>query len=807
MDNKMRVNKINDEQNDEQLPIGLWLSYAAKYWKLFLASVFVCVICAMINVYRANRIYKVTAKVLLKDDEKGTFISQSDMLADFGFQTTNSNVENEVEVINSKSVVQMAVMRAGLYVKYTLDGFFADRPIYKNVCPVQPEILKPELEALKAPLRVTFVMNSDSLYNVFYKYKNENEGYDVESTPVTIKSYPYVLTTVKGDIALHANENGAPLKEFTATIYPPVAMTDAYKSALEVTPVSQTASVSIISLCDDVPENGVDFINSLIEAYNIQANEDKNVLALRTKEFVSTRIDVIGRELRQQEQNLAEYKKNNKLVLPTVDAEVVLHKENTYIGKLEEISMELKQSEYLLSYIKNPENDMQAIPTALGLANEPTLTALISKYNLEVAKRNQLLATATEENPMVTTVTDNVKVTRKDIMDALEAINQSMKLRKATIEELVDKYAERTAQTPSVEREYSDLTREQTIKSQLYVMLLQKYEENELALAVTADNLKCIDAASYIPVPVSPNKMRTLLFAILIGIMLPVVYIYIRMLLATKIENIDDVEKQTSQPILGCVPLLKNKTESQAIVVSEGKNDAMTEAFRRIRTNLEFVLPKNNDYGRVIMFTSTISGEGKTFVSSNYAMSLALLGKKVLFVGLDIRCPRLAEVFGISNKLHGITGILAEETFDSATIDKLILPSGVNSNLDILPAGIIPPNPAELLARESLDDAIEYLTSKYDAVILDTAPVGLVSDSLIAGRVADAIIYVMRFNVTDKTSVHFLNEMINEGKLRNTSIILNAETETKRFGKYGKYHYGYSSYGGYGVYGTNKNKD
>lgn len=795
----MGVNKINNEHDDGQFQIGLWLSYAKKYWKLLLVSVFVCVIIAMIHVYHANRIYMVTAKVLLKDDEKGTFISQSDMLADFGMQSTNSNVENEVEVINSKSVVQMAVQRAGLYTKYKLDGFFVDRPIYKNVCPVQPEILKQELEALKAPISITFVMNSDSLYEVSYKYNNEPEGYDIESTPVKITSDPYVLSTVKGDILLRANKDGAPLKQFTATIYPLTSMTSAYQGVLNVTPVSKTASVSVISLCDDVPENGVDFINSLIEAYNIQANEDKNILALRTKEFVSARIDVIGRELRQQEHNLAEYKKDNKLVSPSVDAEVVLHNENTYISKLENIEMELRQAEYLLSYIKNPENDMQAIPTVLGLSNEPTLSALISKYNLEVAKRNQLLATATEENPVVATVTDNVKVTRKDILEALDAINHSMKLRKATIEELVGKYAERTAKTPSVEREYADLTREQTIKSQLYVMLLQKYEENELALAVTADNLKCIDTASYIPTPVSPNKTRTLLFAILIGIVLPVIYIYIRIILATKIENIEDIEKHTSLPILGCVPLFKNKSDSQAIVVSEGKNDVMAEAFRRIRTNLEFVLPKKTDCGKIILFTSTISGEGKTFVSSNYAMSLALLGKKVIYVGLDIRCPRLAEVFGISKKLHGITDILANDKFDSETIDSLILPSGINDNLSILPAGVIPPNPSELLAKESLEKAMQYLIGKYDAVILDTAPVGLVADSLIASRIADAIIYVMRFNVTDKASVHFLNEMIEEGKLRNTSLILNAETETKQFGRYGKYRYGYSSYGKYGT--------
>ena len=342
--------------------------------------------------------------------------------------------------------------------------------------------------------------------------------------------------------------------------------------------------------------------------------------------------------------------------------------------------------------------------------------------------------------------------------------------------------------------------RQQEVKAGLYLMLLQKREENSIALAATADNAKIIDAALANDLPVAPKKSMILLVALVLGCAIPVAVIYLMEILRYKIEGRNDLEKLTTVPILGDVSVDHNLKKGQrGIAVRENENNMMTETFRSIRTNLQFLL--NGPEKKVIQFTSTTSGEGKTFVSSNLAMSLALLGKKVILLGLDIRKPRLAEMFGFADRTKGITTYLAGDAEDKDLLYRQIIPSGINANLDILPAGIVPPNPAELLSKENLDKAIEILKKKYDYILLDTAPVGLVTDTLIISRVSDACIYVCRADYTPKNDINMLNTLYAENKLPNLGLVLNGVDMTKR--KYG-YYYGYGSYGKYGRYGYGK---
>ena len=332
------------------------------------------------------------------------------------------------------------------------------------------------------------------------------------------------------------------------------------------------------------------------------------------------------------------------------------------------------------------------------------------------------------------------------------------------------------------------------------MMLLQKREENSIALAATSDNAKIIDAALASDAPVSPNRKMIWLVALVLGLAAPVALIYLKELLRYKIEGRNDLEKLTTIPVLGDVSVSRDsKSEKRTVVVHENSNDLMAETFRGIRTNLQFVL--DGPEKKVIQFTSSTSGEGKTFVSSNLAASMALLGKKVVLIGLDIRKPRLAEMFNLSDYKKGITIFLSGDADDKQLLFEQIMPSGVNKNLDILPAGIIPPHPAELLSRKNLDKAIEYLKEVYDYVILDTAPVGLVADTLIISRVADATVYICRADYTPKSDLKLANSLFKENKLKNMSIVLNGIDMTKR--KYG-YYYGYGQYGKYGRYGYGK---
>ncbi|MBQ5730231.1 MAG: polysaccharide biosynthesis tyrosine autokinase, partial [Bacteroidaceae bacterium] len=501
---------------------------------------------------------------------------------------------------------------------------------------------------------------------------------------------------------------------------------------------------------------------------------------------------------RAQEKNLASYKKDNKFINPTADVTRLLENENNYTKQLQDINIQLQQVDYLLKYLKDKKNDKQAIPTIVGLSSESALTSSITRYNLEVAKRNQLLTTATEENPLILSANSKIEAAQKDIIEVLETLYSSINMRKSALEGVSGEFTQRASQTPAVERIYADLTRERDIKSQLYVMLLQKYEENALALAVTADNLKCIEKASTGGL-VSPNRKIAYMLALFFGILFPIAFIYLTETLETKVKRLEDIEKTNKLPIVGCIPELASlkKSNKRHLVVKEGENDIMAEAFRSIRTNLHFLIQKNS--GSVVMFTSSTSGEGKTFVSSNYAMSLAVMGKKVLYMGLDIRRPRLAEVFGLDPNKEGITSFLASDGSDLSMLDSYIQPSGVNNNLYLLTAGVIPPNPAELLAKDTLDKAIAYLSEKFDYLVLDTAPIGLVSDSLILSRVADAAVYVVRIKYSQKADLDYLERIVSEGKLKNTSLVVNADDMNASGARFGSRHRRYgSSYYGYG---------
>lgn len=789
---------MQDNENMNNLPeeggfdIKVALSYFYDYWKWFVLSVIVALALAVVYMRYTAPTYQVTAKILLQDKEKGSFSSQADMLTDFGFQAQNTNVENEIEVINSMSVVRGAVLSSNLYVSYVVPGF-GDRGIYKDASPVLVSFPVDSLPNMLAPLNLHFEFAGKTA-KVSYKYINEQLGIKEVKEPVAITGYPFVLSTSVGEVLIDSNEViKEPVGELLVTINTIESATASYMGALSIAPVSKTSSVSILAVNTKVPQNGVDFLNALIESYNDVTNEDKRQVARKTERFIIDRIDSLSIELQIMETRLAAYKKQNQLIDPKVDAPSVSQNKNTYIRQLEEIDLVIESSRFLNDYVNNPANDMKVIPTTFGVEIDQALVTLINNYNREVVERNQLLLTVTEDNPSLRHITEKVSAMQSDLRLALEAFDKALSVQRQAVAALVDSYTYRFQISPDIERELLTITRECDVKSGLYVMLLQKYEENALSLAVTADNLRCIDAPTLVG-KVAPNGKMIYLLAFFLGFLLPAGVIYLRVLLRTNITSVDEVQKSLSVPHVGTIPFLKNKSEkSRLIVVEKNNNDVMAEAFRALRTNLQFVMKKTS--GKVIMFTSTTSGEGKTFIAGNLAVSTALLGKKVVLVGLDIRKPRLAELFDLDVNAEGITSYLAADEKDVAMLDKFVVPSGVVPGLDILPAGIVPPNPAELLSRSNLDKAIEHLSEKYDYVILDTAPVGLVADSMIVSRVADALLYVMRVGYTQRDVFPFLKSLIADGRLENVSVVVNADTiSRKRYG-YGNYGYSNSVYG------------
>ena len=605
---------------------------------------------------------------------------------------------------------------------------------------------------------------------------------------------PAVLSGEAGTLTFTSNP-AAPITgsgSVDVSIVNPLSIAKGYRSALSIEPTSKTTSVVTVSIKNTNKKRGENFINKLVEIYNKNANNDKNEVAQNTARFIDERISVINQELGTTEQELESFKREAGLTDLSSDAQLAVSEQSAYEKLCVENGTQLNLVQYLSEYIQKPENATATLPANVGL-NDETLSDLIAQYNALILERNRLLRTSSETNPVVRRLESNIQDMRAGILTTIASVRKGLLITKADLDRQAGKYAGRISNAPAQERRFVSIQRQQEIKAGLYLMLLQKREENNIALAATANNAKIIDDALADDFPISPNKKIIYMAAFVLGLGIPVAIIYILNLLSYRIEGRADVERLTNVSIIGDVPL-NDSEDKHAIAVRENDNDIMAETFRSLRTNLLFML--GDPDRKVILVTSTMSGEGKTFIASNLAVSLALLGKKVIIVGLDIRKPGLNKVFRIHHKEKGITGFLSAP--QSTDLRSMILPSEVSDNLHVLPGGAIPPNPTELLARKSLDDAIELLKKDYDYVVLDTAPIGMVTDTQLIARVADISVYVCRADYTHKNDYQLINELYANKRLPGLCTVINGLDMKKK--KYG-YYYGYGKYGRYYGYG------
>ena len=801
---------INNFEEEGGFDIKSILMKLLFNWKWIIASIIVCLCGAYIHLQKQTPVYRIQATVMINDEQKGSFQNQMQTLQqDFGIMSTTGGLDNELEVLRSKSVIKQAVLDLELYTRYSIDnGFFKPTSTLYGAYPIKVTLNGDDLERLNTAATFTITQPDETSCAISYHRYDKEKGEIVEIKE-EIKSLPCTLNTHIGRLVLTKGELPAlaPTKELKVTIIPPIVAAKSCLGALSIAPTSKTTSVANISYLDVNKRRGVDFVNQLIIAYNRENNNDKNFVALKTEEFIGRRLEKVAAELDEAEEQMAQYKRSAGLTNLSSDAQRVMQGSSEYEKQHAEIVTQMKLISFLHDYVNNPQNKLQPIPANVGLTDQ-SLTALIERYNELVVERSNLLRTASESNPTVIEITAIADLMASTIKASIGTLQSSFEIRKKDFERQAKKYDSKLDNAPTQEKILAGYERQLEVKSGLYMMLLQKREENSIALAATADNAKIIDAALANDAPVSPNRRMIWLIALAIGTAFPIAIIYLLELFRYKIEGRNDLEKLTKLPVLGDVPVSNGtKNGTHNIVVSENSNDLMAETFRGIRTNLQFILDSPDK--KIIQFTSSTAGEGKTFVSSNLAVSMALLGKKVLLVGLDIRKPRLAEMFDLADRRKGITLFLSGDANNKTGLFEQIMPSGVNENLDILPAGIIPPNPAELLSRKNLDRAMDYLKEVYDYIILDTAPVGLVTDTLIISRVTDATVYICRADYTPKSNMELVNSLCKEGKLKNLSIVLNGIDMSKKkygyyygYGKYGKYgRYGYGKYGRYGQYG------
>ena len=774
-------------------------------WKWFVLSVILCLGCGAIYLRYKTPTFQAQAKMLIKDDEsnnratgKSTLLTASNL----GFMTNSAGIDNEMEILTSLSIAQQAVRDLKLYTTYKAKGKIKDQLMYKTE-PVFVDLDPGHLEKLIYPIQLVITRDGNE-YKVKGQYtasafeETEKTVYEIEKT---LNGLPARISTRVGTITLNANSQVAPMADgatIKVTIVAPKYMAMKYVKALSVSPTSKTTTIAQMVLTDEIPQRAVDYLRQLTVCYNRQANEDKNELAVRTEEFINGRLEKINAELGSTEGSLEAYKKRNNMVELKMNAAQAVQNQDIFSQKLAEANTQVALLQSISQYMNDPANQYQTLPSNVGLTDQ-SATQLINKYNDIVLTRNRLLRSASESSPTVTPLTAQLDDLSASIRRAIAQAQKNMATQRQSVAEQYSKYVGQTSATPEQERILTQIGRQQDVKSGLYLMLLQKREENSISLAATADKGKLIDDPQYSG-KVSPRGSIIMLLALVLGFLIPGGILYIINFLKFRIEGHDDVEKLTKLPILADIAVAGEGTKTKGdIVVHENKNNQMEEVFRSLRTNLQFIMSKDQ---KVILFTSSLSGEGKTFTAANLAVSFALLDKKVVLVGLDIRKPRLAELFEIKDHHHGITNLLSMANPTAEDVEKQILNSNVNDNLDILMAGPIPPNPTELIARPTLEMVINSLKEKYDYVLIDSAPVGLVTDTLQIGRVADATIILCRADYTPKDSFNYINDLARDNKLPHMTIAINGIDMSKK--KYG-YYYGYGRYGRYARYGRYSN--
>ena len=785
---------------EEQIDFRTLLFKYIIHWPWFVGAVLLCLVGAWFYLHWATPIYNISATVLIKDEKKGGGSGVSSELEDMGLSglmTSSKNIDNELEVLRSKTLVKEVVNQLNLYITYKDEDEFPAKSLYKT-SPVQVSLTPQEAEKLSSPMVVEMMLQPKGSIDVNVTVTVGEKEYQKH-----FEKLPAIFPTDEGTLAFFQDVDSVTLQDgtkvprleknvrhITATINKPMRVAKGYCSNLSIAPTSKTTSVAVISLKNSSLQCGQDFINQLLEMYNRNTNNDKNEIAQKTAEFIDERISIISKELGSTEADLETFKRDAGITDLTSEAQIALAGNAEYEKKSVENRTQISLVNDLRKYLKG--NEYEVLPSNVGL-QDAALIGAIERYNEMLVERKRLLRTSTENNPTIVNLDTSIRAMKANVQATLEGTLQGLMITKSNLDREASRYSRRISNAPGQERAYVSIARQQEIKAGLYLMLLQKREENAIALAATANNAKIIDEAIADDTPVSPKRSMIYLIALVLGVGIPVGIIYLIELTKFKIEGRADVEKLTSVPIIGDIPLTDEKNDKNgSIAVFENKNNLMSETFRNIRTNLQFML--DNDQ-KVILVTSTVSGEGKSFVSANLAISLSLLGKKVVIVGLDIRKPGLNKVFHLSNKEKGITQYLSNPETD---LMELVQPSDVNKNLFVLPGGAVPPNPTELLARNGLDKAIEILKQNFDYVIMDTAPIGMVTDTLLVGRVADLSVYVCRADYTHKAEYTLINELAIEKKLSKLCTVINGVDLKKR--KYG-YYYGYGKYGKYYGYG------
>ena len=775
-----------NEQNDS-LDIIKEIKNYLRYWKYFLLSTLISLGVAYINLRYSQPIYSVSSSILIKDNKNAGISTELAAFEDLGIVggMSANNPDNEIEILKSRNILGKVIDSLQLNVSYFTEGRVNTSEMYKENSP----IFFVKTGVFNKKNSNSFIVKIvDSLNYEFVGIDGDLISSHAFGESVTINNEIFIV---------ESNKNNKPKEEeiVLVKITSKNSLINQLKKSIEITPLNENSSILLLNLNGSVIEKAEDILNELVRQYNTDAITDKNQISQNTKDFIDDRLRKIKSDLFLIDDKVKDFKDSKDITGLSEEFSLTLGTLKETNQRISLVRTQISLVNWIKDLLVEKSTTDQMLPTSLGFEYS-SITNGINNFNELILLRDKASLNAGPKNPILMQLESQIASAKSNLLSSLSPILKSLDIQLKDLNNEANTALSSVKSIPTTERGFIDIAREQEIIASLYQYLLKKKEETEISLAVTVPNAKIIDVAYGSKIPIAPNRQTIYLVALVIGLLLPFGFVFIRNFLDNKVYSKDDISKIISVPFLGIVP---SSDVAESIVVNSNDRTSTSEAFRLIRANLNFIIPKINKGSKTIFVTSTTSGEGKSFISINTAAALALSGNKVLLMGMDLRAPKINKYLN-APKNKGITNYISDSKL---IFDELKFKIPNIESLDIISSGVIPPNPSELLTTNRVEVLFLEVKQKYDYIIVDTAPVNLVSDTLLIAKYADMFMYVVRANYSDKRSLVVPQELYKENKLPNIAIVLN-DLDRRRDGYSG---YDYDGYGyGYGYGATEVKK-
>ena len=766
-----------ESTNNQEIDIRRIFFICLQHWYWFLIGLLLCGGLGVVYYLKTTPQFQTQAAIMLRQkNDTQLFSGAASGALDMLGISMNGAVEDEVQVLMSRDLMYQAIDALNLW----QSSYYKDGMRWKGEFPT-PTFRIDTIALTEKAQKKGFVVKVKQTRNGGYKVIVKI-GRFISST-AKVNDFSAPIETCAGKIILTMNKPWNEKASAYRISYPgnKQAVVDAYQKKVSISLRQKESNIVDLKTISNVPVRDVALLAKIIELYNLNSVVDKNIMATNTAAFIDERLAIISNELNDAEEAVADYKSQNQLTDLSEEAKLFLQVSTEDQKELARVETQLNLVNYIEDFLQDDTKRFSMLPANLGIEDN-SLTSFISEYNSMLLQRMRVLRTATEENPVVEQLNDQLLSMRQNIIASIASVRESLTITRKGLQERGSEFNSRIRTVPSQERQFVQIKRQQILKEEIYLFLYQKREENALMLAATSTPVRIIDKPKVNSLTAKPGLKMIALVCFMFGLLIPAALLYLKVMMDNKLHDPKDYEKRVHAPYAG--QIIENSRGAH-IAIHEGEQTVSAELFRQLRTNLRFMLPADIQ-NPVILVTSCINGEGKSYVATNIALSLAILGKKVALVGLDIRKPMLVKYFGLSEK-GCLTSYLSDAAF---SIDDTIIPSNEHQNLDLIPCGVIPPNPNELLQNERLDALFIELRKRYDYIIVDSAPMAMVSDTFLLNRICDMTLFVSRSNYTPIEMVDFINEVVADNKMKNVACLLNGVKNVHAGYGYG-YGYGY----------------